>query len=147
MRATRSFPASVASVRTARGFAAGCLAHVDPEVSEDAVLIVSELVTNCVRHAAADFTVVVETRGGHLRIEVSDAGGGWPVVRHPDRDEPTGRGLQIVKALSDDWGVDHRRSRTTVWFQMRTSARRGSGGAGARRPRSRASAPSARTAR
>jgi len=124
MRATRSFPASVSSVRAARRFAAGLLGDAAPQVRETAVLIVSELVTNCVRHAAADFTVVVEVRGSRLRVEVSDGGGGWPVVRHPDRREPAGRGLQIVKALSDDWGVDHRRDRTTVWFTMRTSARR-----------------------
>lgn len=146
MRATRSFPASVASVRTARGFAAGCLSHVDPGVTEDAVLIVSELVTNCVRHASADFTVVVETRGGRIRIEVTDSGGGWPVVRHPDRNEPTGRGLQIVRALSEDWGVDHRKGHTTVWFQMRTAPRRGTKAAD-RRERSAAAARSARPAR
>jgi anti-sigma regulatory factor (Ser/Thr protein kinase) len=145
MRATRSFPAKVGSVRTARGFAAGCLGEVSPEVCEDAVLVVSELVTNCVRHAAANFTVVVETRGGRLRVEVSDSGGGWPVVRHPGSSEPTGRGLQIVHALSDEWGVDHGRGRTTVWFTMRTSSRRDGVGQRSRSASSRTRGRSARS--
>jgi anti-sigma regulatory factor (Ser/Thr protein kinase) len=129
MRATRAFPASSGSVKKARHFIAQYLSDVAPDVVDDVTLVVSELATNAVRHASVDFVVAAERKNGRLRVAVTDGGGGSPHVRHPSSDEPSGRGLQIVEALSDDWGIDRGRRGTTVWFTAKLAARdRGSAG-------------------
>jgi anti-sigma regulatory factor (Ser/Thr protein kinase) len=122
MRATRSFPSSAASVKKARRFIGQCLADVPPEVRDDVALLVSELATNAVRHSAAEFVVVADRNGTRIRVEVTDAGRGAPEPRTPSSDEPSGRGLRIVEALADDWGIDRGRRGTTVWFSTRLVA-------------------------
>lgn len=99
------------------------------EVAENAELIVSELVTNAVRVAAPADRVVglrVAREPGELRlrIEVSDGGSGLPEPRCPGDDELGGRGLLLVDALSDCWGVRQHEGDTgkTVWAELETSA-------------------------
>lgn len=55
-----------------------------------------------------------------IRVEVTDRGSGAPSVLSPDPTSPSGRGLHIVEALSDDWRVSPARDRnaTTVWFTV-----------------------------
>jgi serine/threonine-protein kinase RsbW len=95
----------------------GRVAH---DVLGDARLLVSELVTNSVRHAglAADGVVHVgaEVTGGVLRLEVDDAGtAGTVAPRAPDRDG--GFGLHLVDALAHRWGVT-REGFTRVWVEL-----------------------------
>jgi anti-sigma regulatory factor (Ser/Thr protein kinase) len=92
---------------------------VSKERMRDVRLLVSELVTNAVRHAEGEAVrLVVALAGGTLRVEVHDPGQGFEV-----RDAPTdplrasGWGLVLVAELSDRWGVDHT-PRTRVWFEM-----------------------------
>lgn len=94
----------------------------------DVKLVVSELVTNSVRHSGTPETVRVKVRveDEKIRLEVVDAGPGFP--RDPD-DRRDGLGLSIVEQLADDWGV-HLDAECTVWVEMsrsvakRESARR-----------------------
>ena len=89
------------------------------EVTE---LLVSELVTNAIRHGQPehDGCVLLEARvtGDHGHVEVcDDGGGGEPVVRPLDHSEPGGHGLRIVDQLAADWGT-RRDGMRCVWFQV-----------------------------
>ena len=83
-------------------------------------LLVSELATNSVRHAAAGFTLDIERGPERIRVAVSDTGPGDPEVRSPAPAEPSGRGLLIVEALSDAWGCSPAPGGIgkTVWFEI-----------------------------
>jgi anti-sigma regulatory factor (Ser/Thr protein kinase) len=88
----------------------------------DAPLLVSELVTNSMRHAglrgAAGVRVSAELTDGVLRIEVEDGGRNGAVSRRsPSRDRAGGYGLNIVDALALRWGVE-RAGGTMVWVEL-----------------------------
>ena len=88
----------------------------------DAPLIVSELVTNSLRHAgledAAAVRVSAALADGVLRIEVQDGGTNGSVVRRtPNRDQGGGFGLNIIDALAMRWGVE-RSGGTRVWVEL-----------------------------
>ena len=63
------------------------------------VLIVSELVTNALRHGAGIITVQLSRAGRDLRIEVHDHGPGRPVRRHAGTGDEGGRGLEVIDGL------------------------------------------------
>jgi anti-sigma regulatory factor (Ser/Thr protein kinase) len=112
-------PDSAATARRALGEVSD---HVSPRRLEDARLLVSELVTNAIRHAglAVDDVIrlVVETGERALRVEVCDPGGGFePAEPDPDPRRPAGWGLYLVRELSDRWGVE-RGGETRVWFEL-----------------------------
>jgi anti-sigma regulatory factor (Ser/Thr protein kinase) len=100
---------------------------------DDAALLVSELATNAVVHTASTRILcgVALSGDGRLRIEVHDDHGahceGREATGCPDLDEESGRGLFIVRALAESWGV--RPSPTTngkvVWATLRTVAAAG----------------------
>lgn len=85
-----------------------------------AELLVYELATNCVRHAGSAFDVEVTLTADGARVAVSDDAEGIPAPRSPGPDEATGRGLNIVQALSRDWGVERTPTGKTVWFSLDT---------------------------
>ena len=119
MRAERTFRAEPRSVPAARRFAIQALGDTTFDVRQSIELMVSELATNGVRHGRTSFDLVVERTTDEIRIEVTDRGGGRPTMRFPGPDEPTGRGLQIVEMLSDEWGVEEDPgSGKTVWFTL-----------------------------
>jgi PAS domain S-box-containing protein len=72
---------------------------------EAATLAVSELVTNSVLHAHSDVELVVEVEADHVRIEVWDRNPALPMPRSYDETATTGRGLELVAAVSFDHGV------------------------------------------
>ncbi|WP_406007146.1 ATP-binding protein [Streptomyces sp. NBC_00637] len=97
----------------------------DPALS-DAVLVVSELVTNVVRHGPLrerDFEVAVTALGdGSCLIEVSDEGRLEPRLRPVGESEEHGRGLHLVEHLAAAWGVWSRgRHGKTVWALVTTA--------------------------
>ncbi|MCU1489367.1 MAG: ATPase [Acidimicrobiaceae bacterium] len=123
---TRSFSHSSASIREARRFATGVLAQLPTELSETASLLVSELATNALLYGPGGFEIAVEYRPevGSVRIGVSDPGEGELRVERPEVTEEHGRGLQLLDALSDRWGVDRVPGvpGKTVWFELMAEA-------------------------
>ena len=121
---TAQFDRGPDSVAAVRRFVLGSIDGVPHSASDAIVLMASELATNVVRHAGSDYRVDVRRDSHTVEVRVVDHGGGWPRKRSPGPDEPTGRGILIVEALSDDWGSDTDASRglTTVWFRVDTSA-------------------------
>ncbi|WP_052848415.1 ATP-binding protein [Streptomyces avicenniae] len=91
-----------------------------PDLTDSAVLLVSELVGNAVRHAGApSFGLRIRRRRGWIRVEVSDPSRTLPCLL-PVRDlDVSGRGLFLVDHLSDRWGVDLLADGKATWFEMR----------------------------
>lgn len=89
-----------------------------PELAETAELVVSEVVTNAVLHAGTAVAVAVRAGAGRLRVEVGDGSQQVPRQRSYDRLVSTGRGLHILEAVVDDWGVELDASGKTVWFEL-----------------------------
>ena len=97
-----------------------------PERGFDLRLLVSELVANATEHGgAADASILlfVEQIGTTLRVAVEDAG---PLFTREPTDRPapdatSGRGLYLVTALADRWGIE-RRHGNRVWFELDLSA-------------------------
>ncbi len=86
----------------------------------DAALVISELLSNAIRHAAplpgSTVRVAWTLNDDALRVAVSDAGGGpMPRVTQASPAAPGGRGLGIVETLSARWGVLRDDGETTVW--------------------------------
>lgn len=92
-----------------------------PDAPIDAiVLVVTELVSNVIRHARTECVVRIDCRPGVARVEVTDGGAGQVTPRTPELTELTGRGLLIVRSLVDEWGVssDHEPPGKTVWVSF-----------------------------
>nr|WSY52727.1 ATP-binding protein [Streptomyces sp. NBC_00886] len=113
------------SVPAARRFAHAFLAEwglAEAERSGDVLLCVSELATNALVHgvpAGRQFRVFLRYDGHVLRVEVHDSGGGvLHVDAHPDDTDEGGRGLLLVDALADKWGVGERDLGKVVWAEF-----------------------------
>jgi len=108
------------SAREARVFLsqAYCAEH-HGRVLDEAQLLVSELVTNAVRHGGPPVTVRVECVGVEgLRVSVSDGDPRPPVRRDVEPEAEGGRGVALVDILSDRWGVEAGEPGKTVWFVL-----------------------------
>lgn len=87
---------------------------------EEAQLLVSELVTNAVRHGAPPIELHVCCAGGdRLEIRVRDSDPRTPAPRSADEDAEGGRGLLLVDLVSDAWGHEEDEDGKTVWFTLR----------------------------
>lgn len=100
------------------------------EQSETAELLVSELVTNAILHAAGRLRLTLFASHGVLRCEVSDASRRLPEVLSAGTSE-SGRGIFLVDALALRWGCHQDGPGKTVWFELGTC---GSDGCGRRQP-------------
>jgi anti-sigma regulatory factor (Ser/Thr protein kinase) len=114
---SRRFRCQPEAVTAARRFVRDALGDQSLQVAEAAELMASEVATNCVRHARTDFELTIHTRG-QIRIEVRDTGSGRPTLLSPPPRELSGRGLRIVEAMSDAWGVIPASDGKTVWFTV-----------------------------
>lgn len=142
---SRRFDFAPVSVTEAQRWVAQLVADLPRDVRDCVTLMVSELATNALLHGGSRFTVRFVLQPDEVRVEVSDDGDGTPTVLSPSAREPSGRGLQLVAALADGWGVVAATAGTgkTVWFRValsgdgRRSAGRRSGARGDERGRAR----------
>jgi anti-sigma regulatory factor (Ser/Thr protein kinase) len=111
---------SVAQARTRLDALRGT---VKDDLLEDLRLLVSEVVTNSVRHAGLgprdSVAVHVVAEPTYVRAEVVDPGPGFdPPPRGPTAGAASGWGLFLVERIADRWGIDHRDGHTRVWFEI-----------------------------
>ena len=107
-----------AAARAARAFLADHLGPLDADSAYAAALCASELVTNGVLHARTPIVVGVTIGAERLLVTVADGAGGTPHMPPPDDERPSGRGLMLVDALADQWGVADADEGKTVWFTV-----------------------------
>ncbi|MFB8772353.1 ATP-binding protein [Streptomyces broussonetiae] len=130
------FTSTPRGARLARRLTSYCLDRwghpYGSEVNDRASLVVAELAANAVTHGRVpgrDALLRLVRDGGLLRIEVGDTRGERePVVREAGDDEEAGRGLLIVGALAESWGVAARVGAPgkTVWAVLRAGGPGGS---------------------
>lgn len=106
MKREAQFHADPSSVTTARRFIAGSLIDVPDDAADAVALIASELASNSIGHAGSPYRIRIERLPDHVRLEVEDDGDGRPIMKSPSIADTSGRGLQIVAALADEWGVE-----------------------------------------
>ena len=94
-----------------------------PMIRDDVLLLVSELVTNAVRHAGAgpEHPLQVQLQHGPrwVVVAVTDEGPGFTGCPSPSEgNEPGGWGLFLVDQIADRWGVERTTSGNCVWFKI-----------------------------
>jgi len=114
--------------RLARTFTAETLARwsVGGEDVDAVRLVVSELVTNAVRHARASQSITLELsrHDDVVRVMVSDESTSPPEPGDlTSQTAEGGRGVELVDALADRWGSEPRRGGKTVWCELRATPR------------------------
>jgi two-component sensor histidine kinase len=121
-RMTRTLDALPGAVAEARRWAAGVTRGLlDPDQAQSLRLIVSELVTNALRHGAEGerIDLAVTPKPEFLCVQVTDDGPGIaPRPRALETDEEGGFGLYFVEQLTRRWGVTRENRRTRVWFEL-----------------------------
>ncbi|HVW31407.1 MAG TPA: ATP-binding protein [Acidimicrobiia bacterium] len=124
-------PASPVAAGVARHALAGLGPFLDDGVAANAELLVSELVTNSVRHgglppeASVEFSVRASSET--LMVEVADRGRGFDGTPSRPRipagtSSPSGWGLFLVERIADRWGAVEQDGETRVWFELRPGA-------------------------
>lgn len=101
--------------------------HLDlwglPDIAEAAQLCVSELVTNVIRHVGdgTPTMLAVSMSGTRLRIEVRDPDArALPTLLRARDDDESGRGMALVNAMADRWGVVLRDDAKVTWCELET---------------------------
>jgi len=90
-----------------------------PHLTDNAALIVTELVANAIAHAGTPMTVSVLVRRPYLHIGVRDGSGGLPRRYQSGPERESGRGLLIIEALSAAWGYTETTAGKVVWATLR----------------------------
>ena len=128
----RTYPADLASATRARHDVADVLLARNPGIGrgviDDVQLVVSELTSNAVRHARSRFDLAVDVlsvdaNADRIRVAVADDSPRAPVRRESPRDTSEGRGMVIVAAVAEDWGVDQLGHGKRVWADIRAAPR------------------------
>lgn len=114
-------PRELTSVRRARRLATAQLGEWGLEdLADTAELLVSELVTNALRHTRGPLRLNLYARGSHLRCEVEDTEPTGPVRRFVDADAEGGRGTELLDLLTETWGSIRTATGKTMWFEIPT---------------------------
>ncbi|MER5833965.1 ATP-binding protein [Streptomyces sp. NPDC002130] len=117
------FPAVTASIAAARHWVRDCVEGFGGPlrrhpVIQTAELLVSELITNAIRHGDGPPLIRLTWTGRLLRIAVSDHSNCRPRIRATKNTEPGGFGMQLVERLALRWGVTPRHPGKTVWAEL-----------------------------
>jgi PAS domain S-box-containing protein len=113
-----TFDSAPAMVRQTRELARDTLGTWGlSELTDTVELLVSELVTNAVRHGAGDIGLRL-IRANSLLCEVRDDGHELPSLRRAEVTDENGRGLQLVTALAERWGTQRTPTGKVVWFEQ-----------------------------
>jgi anti-sigma regulatory factor (Ser/Thr protein kinase) len=122
LRARFDLVPQVASARAGRRAVAAVLTGwgLPSYAVDDAVLIVSELVANAVIHVREEASLELEVAYGEswLRLSLADGSSVRPLIRQAARGDESGRGMAIVNALSDRWGVEDHQGGKRIWFEV-----------------------------
>jgi anti-sigma regulatory factor (Ser/Thr protein kinase) len=111
-------PADVASCSIARRHVQDSLAQAPEDLRADASLLTSEVVANAVLHASGPVTVEVVQKGDAYRIVVGDGSSTPPADKGYQRDDATGRGIQLLEHLAATWGCKRTGTGKIVWFDL-----------------------------
>ncbi|WP_426404614.1 ATP-binding protein [Streptomyces sp. R-07] len=104
----------------------GCAGRPGQVAVEDALLLVSEVVTNALTHGGVPYELRLDRAGGRLWVQVSDTSPVRPRPHGPHHaGRPSGHGLYLLERLSAGWGWVPRGSGKTVWFEVEVEARAG----------------------
>ena len=114
---SRAFPAELGSVAEARRFVREALAELPEDACYGVTLVVSELATNALLHAATGFEVSVQ-RDGNVRLTVADGDPAPPVRRDVSPTDTSGRGLHLIEQLCIRWGVEPVDGGKCVWCEV-----------------------------
>lgn len=90
----------------------------DPVWIDDVLIVVTELVQNVSQHTDADGELLITATANTVVVEVGDTSTVIPSARHPAADQIGGRGLSLVQALSQAWGVRTCPHGKAVWAQL-----------------------------
>ncbi|MFJ5785451.1 ATP-binding protein [Streptomyces hydrogenans] len=120
---SRSLPCTPSSAAVARRLVAAVLDRWGlQELTASAELVVSELVTNAVRHArtrgASIRVVVTRIEDDRVQVAVTDLDRRRPVLVDAGPDEEGGRGLALVAAFSKSWGCERRHWGKRMWAEL-----------------------------
>jgi anti-sigma regulatory factor (Ser/Thr protein kinase) len=117
---SRVFQGGADTPRAARHFVIDTLRAwgAEPRLVDNAALVVTELITNAMMHARSGSTVRITARRDAICIAVEDAAAALPIQRSPTALASSGRGLAMVAALSQQWGVDRLEDGKVVWAEL-----------------------------
>ncbi|MFD7133478.1 PAS domain S-box protein [Streptomyces sp. NPDC059894] len=116
---TAELRADPASVREGRAVLHKALTSWNcADRADDALLLLSETLTNAVQHAEGPITLRLHRTATALTVEVGDRSPHLPKPRPAAQDEESGRGLVLVGALADSWGVRPTDEGKTTWFTL-----------------------------
>ena len=119
---SRLFVPAPSAVGAARRFLASTLTDWGADtVLPDALVVVSELATNAIKHASSPFLVALRRTGAHVRISVQDVSQKPAQPRHASLEATGGRGLDLVAKLSADWGVRSDADGKFIWADLALS--------------------------
>ncbi|MGH9088651.1 MAG: ATP-binding protein [Acidimicrobiales bacterium] len=116
----QGFPPELECVGEARRFVTDALAGWGLDDAQPAAsMLVTELATNSVLHARTGFRVALSFDGDLLRLGVSDGSTRAPREKAHSHQATTGRGIHLVAAYADSWGVEPAGDGKTVWCVLR----------------------------
>jgi anti-sigma regulatory factor (Ser/Thr protein kinase) len=122
-------PAESIAPALARAGIRGATEELSERAAADLALLVTEVVSNSVKHATTgpgDEIVVRVYVDDRVRVEVDDRGPGFDAADpvEPDSAAASGWGLYLLDSLSAGWGVESTERITTVWFELDPAAER-----------------------
>lgn len=118
-----TLPVNVTAPAMARSATSPFAQTLGPDRMNDFLLLVSELVTNSVRHAGPipvdSIDLVVHIDDTRARVEVHDPGPAFELAfRQPQPRDRSGWGLFLVDKVAQRWGVEQRATTNVAWFEM-----------------------------